>query len=87
MHTVLVRIKINHIIRKILKILIGLQDILAGLALAIILMFPLVPCVNYLDNYFLTNPMSPILILMSSILMIVYYPNSEKWTPTRYIHT
>lgn len=58
-------------------------DILAGLALAIILMFPLVPCVNYLDNYFLTNPMSPILILMSSILMIVYYPNSEKWTPTR----
>ncbi|KAF7272713.1 hypothetical protein GWI33_014525 [Rhynchophorus ferrugineus] len=58
-------------------------DIIAGLALSIALMVPLVPAIDYIDNYILTNPTSPILILTISILMIVYYPNSGKWTPTR----
>ncbi|XP_017782329.1 PREDICTED: sphingosine-1-phosphate phosphatase 1-like [Nicrophorus vespilloides] len=58
-------------------------DILAGLALAISLMFVLVPSANYIDNYLLTNPTSPIMLLVTSILMIIYHPNSDKWTPTR----
>ncbi|XP_018568583.1 sphingosine-1-phosphate phosphatase 2-like [Anoplophora glabripennis] len=58
-------------------------DIIAGLALAVVIMFPLVPLVDQLDDYFLTIPTAPFLLLVSSILMIVYYPNSGKWTPTR----
>ncbi|KAB0794671.1 hypothetical protein PPYR_11510 [Photinus pyralis] len=58
-------------------------DIVAGMVLTITLMLPLIPLVDKLDNYFLTNSTSPILVLVVSILMIVYYPNSEKWTPTR----
>ncbi|VEN50576.1 unnamed protein product [Callosobruchus maculatus] len=58
-------------------------DVIVGLALAIVLMVPLVPIVDFLDSYLLTNPISPILLLVSSILVIVYYPNSGKWTPTR----
>ncbi|KAL1498298.1 hypothetical protein ABEB36_009117 [Hypothenemus hampei] len=58
-------------------------DIIAGLALALTLMIPLVPLIDYLDNYILTNPTAPFLLLTASILMIFYYPNSEKWTPTR----
>ncbi|CAH0555478.1 unnamed protein product [Brassicogethes aeneus] len=58
-------------------------DVIVGLFLAICLMFPLVPIIDHLDNYFLTSPTAPILLLVSSILMIVYYPNSGKWTPTR----
>ncbi|XP_030753286.1 sphingosine-1-phosphate phosphatase 2-like [Sitophilus oryzae] len=58
-------------------------DILAGLLLAVVLMVPLVPAVDYFDNYILTNPTSPVLLLTLSILMIIYYPNSGKWTPTR----
>lgn len=59
------------------------QDIIAGLLLANFLMIPLVPLVDHLDYYFLTNPTSPLLLLVFSILMIVYYPCSTKWTPTR----
>ncbi|KAJ8982898.1 hypothetical protein NQ317_004328 [Molorchus minor] len=58
-------------------------DILVGLVLAILIMFPLVPLVDYLDHYFLTSPIGPFLLLVLSVLMIVYYPNSGKWTPTR----
>ncbi|XP_066260883.1 sphingosine-1-phosphate phosphatase 2-like [Euwallacea similis] len=58
-------------------------DIVAGLLLALTIMIPLVPLIDYLDSYFLTNPIAPILLITSSILMIIYYPNSRKWTPTR----
>ncbi|GJQ82116.1 hypothetical protein Trydic_g15903 [Trypoxylus dichotomus] len=58
-------------------------DIIAGLVLSIILMFPLVPLADQLDNYFLTSPTGPLLCLVFSILVIIYYPNSDKWTPTR----
>ncbi|KAJ8967489.1 hypothetical protein NQ314_002803 [Rhamnusium bicolor] len=59
------------------------EDVIVGLALAVLIMFPLVPTVDHLDDYFLTSPTAPFLLLVSSILMIVYYPNSGKWTPTR----
>ncbi|XP_022900250.1 sphingosine-1-phosphate phosphatase 2-like [Onthophagus taurus] len=58
-------------------------DIIAGLLLAGIMMIPLVPIVNRLDNYFLTHPTGPLLCLVLSVLIIIYYPNSGKWTPTR----
>lgn len=58
-------------------------DVVVGLFLAVALMFPLVPLVDHLDKYFLTSPLAPFLLLVISILMIVYYPNSGKWTPTR----
>lgn len=56
---------------------------MAGLVLALTLLIPLVPLIDHLDNYLLTNPIAPILLLSLSILMIIYYPNSRKWTPTR----
>ncbi|KAF5296659.1 hypothetical protein FQR65_LT10199 [Abscondita terminalis] len=58
-------------------------DVIAGLCLTIGLMLPLVPLVDKIDSYFLTNATSPILVIVVSVLMIVYYPNSGKWTPTR----
>lgn len=81
MHTVLV--SVQNLFQGVL-LAVRFQDVIAGLLLAIGLMFPLVPLVDYLDQYFLTNPVAPLLLLVSSILMIVYYPNSGKWTPTRY---
>lgn len=61
----------------------SILDIIVGLFLAVILMLPLVPLVDKLDNYWLTNSLSPIILLVASILMIIYYPSSDKWTPTR----
>lgn len=58
-------------------------DVVAGLILALILMFPLVPTIDYLDHHVLTNPMSPFLLVTFALIMIVYYPSSGKWTPTR----
>lgn len=58
-------------------------DVIAGLCLTVALMLPLIPLVDKIDSYFLTNATSPILLLVVSVLMIVYYPNSGKWTPTR----
>lgn len=58
-------------------------DIVVGLLLALILMFPVVPLVDALDFYLLTNRWSPILLVTVSILIIVFYPNRGGWTPTR----
>ncbi|XP_023027121.2 sphingosine-1-phosphate phosphatase 2 [Leptinotarsa decemlineata] len=58
-------------------------DIIVGLILAVLIMCVMVPFVDLLDDYLLRSSTSPLLLLVSSILMIVYYPNSGKWTPTR----
>lgn len=58
-------------------------DILAGLLLAIALMIPLVPIVEITDYYVLTNIWALAILIALSIAVIVYYPCSKKWTPTR----
>ncbi|XP_060821474.1 sphingosine-1-phosphate phosphatase 1-like [Bombus pascuorum] len=58
-------------------------DILAGLILAIALMIPLVPLVDYTDYYILSNIWALAILITISIAVIVYYPCSKKWTPTR----
>ncbi|KAK0169575.1 hypothetical protein PV328_011867 [Microctonus aethiopoides] len=58
-------------------------DVIAGLLLAIILMIPLIPIVNYMDHYFITNYWSLVILIAISIIVVVYYPTSDKWTPTR----
>ncbi|XP_006611832.1 sphingosine-1-phosphate phosphatase 1-like [Apis dorsata] len=58
-------------------------DILAGLLLAIALMIPLVPIVEITDYYVLTNIWALAILIALSIGVIVYYPCSKKWTPTR----
>ncbi|XP_050084167.1 sphingosine-1-phosphate phosphatase 1-like [Anopheles aquasalis] len=58
-------------------------DIIAGLVLVILLMIPLIPLVDRLDTIIVTSRWSPLLVLTISILLIVFYPDSGKWTPTR----
>ncbi|XP_015519638.1 sphingosine-1-phosphate phosphatase 1 [Neodiprion lecontei] len=58
-------------------------DILAGLALAMFLMIPLVPLVDATDYYFLTKDWALAILVAISIATVVYYPCSDKWTPTR----
>ncbi|XP_043503525.1 sphingosine-1-phosphate phosphatase 1-like isoform X1 [Polistes fuscatus] len=58
-------------------------DIVAGLLLAIALMIPLIPLVDALDYYVITNHWVLIILILISITAVVYYPSSDKWTPTR----
>ncbi|XP_078036538.1 sphingosine-1-phosphate phosphatase 2 [Augochlora pura] len=58
-------------------------DILAGLILAITLMVPLVPLVDMTDYYFVSNIWALAILIAISILVVIYYPRSNRWTPTR----
>ncbi|XP_045447648.1 sphingosine-1-phosphate phosphatase 2-like [Melitaea cinxia] len=61
----------------------SILDIAAGLLLSSALLVVLIPVVNELDGFLLTSLWSPLLVITVSILVIVYYPQSDKWTPTR----
>jgi len=58
-------------------------DIVVGLILAIALMIPLVPLVEMTNSSIVTNVWLLATLIAISIATIVYYPSSEKWTPTR----
>lgn len=60
-----------------------MQDIIAGLVLAVGLMFPMIPLVDRLDYWLLTTSYAPVLILLVSVLLVKIYPKSIHWTPTR----
>ncbi|XP_039751565.1 sphingosine-1-phosphate phosphatase 1-like isoform X2 [Pararge aegeria] len=61
----------------------SILDIAAGLLLASALLAVLIPAVDSLDSFLLTSQWSPLLVVVISILVIVYHPQSDKWTPTR----
>ncbi|XP_076766245.1 sphingosine-1-phosphate phosphatase 2 [Xylocopa sonorina] len=58
-------------------------DILAGIILAVALMIPLIPLVDNTDYYILSNIWAVAILIAISIVVIIYYPCSKKWTPTR----
>ncbi|XP_013187137.2 sphingosine-1-phosphate phosphatase 1 [Amyelois transitella] len=58
-------------------------DIAAGLLLSSALLVVLIPVVDWLDGVLLTSHCSPALVIAVSILVIVFHPNADKWTPTR----
>lgn len=60
-----------------------LQDIVAGLVLALVLMIPVVPLVDALDLTLLTSRWSPVVLVVVSIMLIVFHPCGPRWTPTR----
>ncbi|XP_046663816.1 sphingosine-1-phosphate phosphatase 2-like isoform X1 [Homalodisca vitripennis] len=58
-------------------------DVVVGLILAMLLMVPVVPIVDSLDVFLLTNRWSPLILITVTIPMIAYYPTTTHWTPTR----
>lgn len=60
-----------------------LQDVVVGLALALLLMIPVVPIVDILDYHLLTSHWSPFILLCTTIVLVYFYPSCDKWTPTR----
>ncbi|XP_028156374.1 sphingosine-1-phosphate phosphatase 1-like [Ostrinia nubilalis] len=58
-------------------------DIAAGLFLSTSLLAVLIPLVDWLDGVLLSSYWAPVVVIALSILVIVFYPNADKWTPTR----
>lgn len=60
-----------------------LLDLIVGLALAIGMMIPLVPLIEATDHYFLSNGWVLLTLIAITISIVIYYPRSDRWTPTR----
>ncbi|XP_014251345.1 sphingosine-1-phosphate phosphatase 2-like [Cimex lectularius] len=58
-------------------------DVIVGLILALILMIPVVPIVDNMDHFWLTNRWAPMILITGSVLIIAFYPKTNIWTPTR----
>lgn len=58
-------------------------DVIVGVLLVGILMFVVVPFIDAIDNFTLTQPYSPVYIVGIYILMIIFYPDAGHWTPAR----
>ncbi|XP_046395785.1 sphingosine-1-phosphate phosphatase 1-like [Ischnura elegans] len=58
-------------------------DIVAGLVLVLLLMVPLIPLVDAMDQFCLTHKHSPLLLSTAAVLMVIYSPSGDRWTPTR----
>lgn len=60
----------------------SILDIVAGLSLALLLMIPMVPLVDAVDHICMTEPWSPIVVLLVAVFVLVIFPHSDHWTPT-----
>lgn len=68
---------------KIQILFIQLKDIVAGLILAAMLMFILVPLVDFIDQFHLKSPFSPFVTIPLIVSMAKFYPKLERWSPAR----
>ncbi|XP_013781285.1 sphingosine-1-phosphate phosphatase 1-like [Limulus polyphemus] len=58
-------------------------DILGGLFLVTLLMVVLLPIIDTMDSFFLTHRFSPLVAILFTMLLVVFYPSSDRWTPAR----
>ncbi|VVC45177.1 Phosphatidic acid phosphatase type 2/haloperoxidase [Cinara cedri] len=58
-------------------------DVIAGLLLAIVLLIPFVPLADLTDRYLMYNKWTPLLLLIITVSLIIIYPTSDQWTPTK----
>lgn len=61
----------------------SLLDIAAGLFISAILLVVLLPLVDYVDHLHLKSTFSPLISFPIVLLMAIYYPKSDRWTPAR----
>lgn len=58
-------------------------DIVAGLVISAGLLVVLIPLVDWIDQIHLTSKYSPLISFPLILLMAIYYPKSDRWTPAR----
>uniref|UniRef100_A0A2H8TT34 Sphingosine-1-phosphate phosphatase 2 n=1 Tax=Melanaphis sacchari TaxID=742174 RepID=A0A2H8TT34_9HEMI len=58
-------------------------DVIAGLILATILLIPFVPLADVLDRYLMSSNWTPLIFIIVSVRLILIYPTSDQWTPTK----
>merc|ERR1719187_890897 len=61
----------------------SVADILAGLAIDVLILPIILPLVHYADYFLLSSPLAPSITISLSVLAVWYYPGSDRWTPAR----
>jgi len=57
--------------------------VIAGLLLATVLLIPFVPFADVLDRYLMYCKWTPLLLLVVTVMLILIYPTTSQWTPTK----
>jgi membrane-associated phospholipid phosphatase len=58
-------------------------DLVSGIAISSVLLAIFLPLTNTIEHFFATNVISPVMTLIIPVVLIVYFPTTEVWTPTR----
>lgn len=58
-------------------------DVIAGVLLSATILFSLVPIIDLVDEFSLSNLVAPFLSFAIVSLMSIYYPQSDRWSPAR----
>jgi len=58
-------------------------DCVLGAAISVYLLLTLLPFTDYVEGFFATSWWSPMLLILVPVILIVYFPMTNQWTPTR----
>jgi sphingosine-1-phosphate phosphatase 1 len=58
-------------------------DVVLGVLLSLVLLGVLLPVTDEILNFFTTNTLAPLVFVIIPILLIVFFPVTDQWTPTR----
>ena len=58
-------------------------DVIAGILLTIFIMLLFLPLSDYVDTFFLTHPLSPLMAVGGTLLAAILYPSLDRWSTAR----
>ncbi|XP_067943578.1 sphingosine-1-phosphate phosphatase 2-like isoform X2 [Watersipora subatra] len=61
----------------------SVADVIAGLALATLLMFFIIPALDIVDEFQLKHPYAPIVMIIVTVLAALMYPRIDEWSTCR----
>ncbi|XP_041355126.1 sphingosine-1-phosphate phosphatase 2-like [Gigantopelta aegis] len=61
----------------------NILDVLVGVVFAVVMMFLIMPYLDVMDRFLLTNPMAPFFILSAPVIITFVYPKLDTWSTAR----
>lgn len=58
-------------------------DCVLGAAISVYLLLTLLPFTDYVEGFLATSWWSPLVVILVPVILIVYFPMTKQWTPTR----
>ena len=60
-----------------------LQDVIAGLVLAALLMVFIIPALDWVDEFQLKHPYAPLVMIVVTVAAALMYPQIDEWSTCR----